>query len=769
MAQGRSTLLAGDPPIPSTSFASMGRVSSDQLISELLQYGQPHVPGNGSGLQGFMDHVAKLAKILTGAGGSAIALRGEQGTICRARSGEGAPPLGAPVDTSFGISKQCLDSGRSLRCDDIATDGRVDPEICLAAGIRALAVVPIYRDGKISGILEVFSSTPGVFTDQHLGRLQRLASWLGSITNIPAEKPIYSSNVEIQPTGPPDITLLVELEPAHRVFFGNLAGLVWQRSPAHGAVPSNLTHEWNDIFVPAHIPWKRFLQSVFLHVVVVGMLSGISKIYPPEVLVFRPPVPEAQVTYYPFSQSFPARESSRPAVHPRRQNTAQRQVKAGGSKWQDPAPHPEREAGALTTPLPAMPMVAIGRFRQPGLETATPVLPLPDIDGVKARQPHLPTSPVVGPPPDLRHGSGARSLDVPNVAVVSPSPEVPGSIAGGRLINTGRLGAGSAGSPAALIVQPPPSLNNRPLLPYGATGVNPQPGEQVVAPPPSDQLLTKFGTGRGAISSGGGVSQVIAPPPSLEGGGTSVGEGRARSPGGSSSQVVPPPPSMQNGGSHGGGRQISSLAHTDAQVVPPPPSVQGGPGRIDGAGGRDSSLTRADAEGVLPPTTQPSENFEPGSAKVAKDAGSAASSAAEAGDRRMRSMVQEVQLRVLGLAWAPARSSYFSNFEVFVAEKWLNKEQSQFIKLVYEFLPYQQRLSEYGFDAKVRKLRVTRDPTCDESILQMAGSEGTKLPAGGYSRDAVASTLHDSNEVLPCYRTTADDYRRAVSKSKSRD
>src|SRR5450759_621696 len=134
----------------------------------------------------------------------------------------------------------------------------------------------------------------------------------------------------------------------------------------------------------------------------------------------------------------------------------------------------------------------------------------------------------------------------------------------------------------------------------------------------------------------------------------------------------------------------------------------------------------------------------------------------------MHPIFQDVQLRVIGLTWAPPRSSYFSNFEVFIAEKWLNKEESQFIKLVYVFLPYQRRLSEYGFDdLKVRRLRVTRDSTCDESLMQMMWPEGENGPTGSHhSGDALASTSTDRNDVLPCYRTTADDYQRAVSRSR---
>jgi len=120
------------------------------------------------------------------------------------------------------------------------------------------------------------------------------------------------------------------------------------------------------------------------------------------------------------------------------------------------------------------------------------------------------------------------------------------------------------------------------------------------------------------------------------------------------------------------------------------------------------------------------------------------------------------------LAWAPPRSSFYSNFEVFIAEKWLNKGESQLVKLVYVFLPYQLRLSEYGFDnSRVRKLRVTRDATCDESIKEIARPEGGNDLAGSNQvRDALASTSLDRNNVLPCYRTTADDYRRAVSRNR---
>ena len=155
-----------------------------------------------------------------------------------------------------------------------------------------------------------------------------------------------------------------------------------------------------------------------------------------------------------------------------------------------------------------------------------------------------------------------------------------------------------------------------------------------------------------------------------------------------------------------------------------------------------------------------------GGTTVAKDVST--SSVPETGGDRKHPIFQDVQLRVISLTWAPSRSSYFSSFEVFIAEKWLNKKESELIKLVYEFLPYQQRLSEYRYyDLKVDKLRVARDATCDESLMQMAWPEGDKVPAGSdHSGYTTASTSTDRNNALSCYRTTADDYLRAFSRSR---
>lgn len=129
--------------------------------------------------------------------------------------------------------------------------------------------------------------------------------------------------------------------------------------------------------------------------------------------------------------------------------------------------------------------------------------------------------------------------------------------------------------------------------------------------------------------------------------------------------------------------------------------------------------------------------------------------------------MESVRLRIVALAWNHPRTSFFENEEVFIAEKELTKEESRLVKLVYDFLPYQPRLSESGFDySTVHEMRAARDPQCDETLAELiAGQLGdwrqTKSELK-YSTDAPPLNLARHKNRLPCYVTSADDYTRPL-------
>ena len=60
---------------------------------------------------------------------------------------------------------------------------------------------------------------------------------------------------------------------------------------------------------------------------------------------------------------------------------------------------------------------------------------------------------------------------------------------------------------------------------------------------------------------------------------------------------------------------------------------------------------------------------------------------------------EHLRIRLVALAIAYPRSGYFPSQEVFVAEQQIEKDETRLVKLVYNFLPYQPRLSEYGMVA----------------------------------------------------------------------
>jgi hypothetical protein len=232
--------------------------------------------------------------------------------------------------------------------------------------------------------------------------------------------------------------------------------------------------------------------------------------------------------------------------------------------------------------------------------------------------------------------------------------------------------------------------------------------------------------------------------------------------------VAPPPPSVQVAGNGGGGRGLGSLGGGDG-VVPPPPTMRGTGGN---GSGRMGSLGGAGTEAAAPPSGS-GAGAGAGSGLYSGSTGPLAPMDAlptDAPNTGQSAVPQEtpgedVPLRLVSLAMPTAGSSFFSNYEVYIAERRVRKGTTELIKLVYVFLPYQKRLSEYvQNNARVYTLRVLRDPSCDESLMQMTWSEADQAASDAGNHDLLSTS--DKNSKLPCYRTTAEDYQRALERGR---
>lgn len=139
---------------------------------------QRQVEALGSDLSAALRLIAERTQVLARASGAAIALaeKDPELMVCRATSGEDAPPIGARLQVGSGFSGECVKTGILLRCDDSEVDARVDAESCRALGLRSILAAPVRVNEKSIGLIEAFSSEPNAFTEVDGRVLQRLAS-----------------------------------------------------------------------------------------------------------------------------------------------------------------------------------------------------------------------------------------------------------------------------------------------------------------------------------------------------------------------------------------------------------------------------------------------------------------------------------------------------------------------------------------------------------------------------------------------------------------
>lgn len=131
----------------------------------------------GNDLVAILSLVASRAQSMLHASGAAIALVGEDTDtmICRASSGESAPPVGAILRIGAGFSGECVSAAKVLICHDAETDERVDRESCRALGVRSILACPIVASGKAIGLIELFSPDPDAFGESDGGVLRRFS------------------------------------------------------------------------------------------------------------------------------------------------------------------------------------------------------------------------------------------------------------------------------------------------------------------------------------------------------------------------------------------------------------------------------------------------------------------------------------------------------------------------------------------------------------------------------------------------------------------
>jgi TonB family protein len=292
--------------------------------------------------------------------------------------------------------------------------------------------------------------------------------------------------LQLEETEPPapELILLIAPQPWFRVFMQNVRDLFRQSELVPAGIHSAPAAFWSDVFVDRGLPWLRFLQSGFYHVLALAVIWAGSRFLalhpPPET---RPPFTHADVVYYAPSEYLPPLDT-------RRSNSAHaRQADPEYSAQPIISVPPEADNRSQTIVTPpdlqlqrdvALPNVVALLEKMPG-DPRLPIGPAPAVPASEIARlaPRIEHS-VIAPPPGLQ-ATSPKTLQAPQSAVIAPPPAV-------KVESTRRLGDLSVGHTSVIAPAPQLTLDEQRAVPgRSSTALRAPQGSspQVIAPPPS--------------------------------------------------------------------------------------------------------------------------------------------------------------------------------------------------------------------------------------------------------------------------------------------
>jgi N-acetylmuramoyl-L-alanine amidase len=90
--------------------------------------------------------------------------RGEM--VCRASAGPLAPQRDIRLDLDSELLQECLETGRTLRCDDCENDRRAEFDSARQIGARSTVLIPLRGRRQPFGIIQIFSNSSWAFTER---------------------------------------------------------------------------------------------------------------------------------------------------------------------------------------------------------------------------------------------------------------------------------------------------------------------------------------------------------------------------------------------------------------------------------------------------------------------------------------------------------------------------------------------------------------------------------------------------------------------------
>ena len=318
--------------------------------------------------------------------------------------------------------------------------------------------------------------------------------------------------------------LMIETEPAHRVFFRNLADTLFPHRVIHHEDGAEWPEFWADVFVSRRLSWWPFVESVAIHLLFIAALWGTSRIWAlrPQILP-QPVFSKNDVIYFPASEYLPPLETG--------SKIAAKAQKGEPQYSRQMIISVPSEADNRTQTVVTPPDVKLkNELPLPNIVAWKTVSPSAPIDAaMRLSLPPQQAMEVIAPAPTIEQAADRRRLQPGPDAVIAPPPEL-------AVIHSQR----PAGAPRAAIIEPPPAVQGH-LRQFGEINI----GHSEIVPPAPELVIREQ---RAMSYEATGIS-------------------------GSAATIVPPPPTIARSGV--AGSRSSTGVNRTMNVVPPPPSVQG--------------------------------------------------------------------------------------------------------------------------------------------------------------------------------------------------
>jgi len=166
---------------PDPGFLSTARnaLTVDEIRVTISQKSGPPVAEIANrDLYATLQLLANRIQYLTGASSATIALREGPELLCEASAGPMATELGASVRVDPGFVNQSIIAEQIFCCnntrDAVSGDGKRYRE----HGIKAIMIMPLFRESEVVGVLELLADRTNAFNDSHGQLLEHFAEMI---------------------------------------------------------------------------------------------------------------------------------------------------------------------------------------------------------------------------------------------------------------------------------------------------------------------------------------------------------------------------------------------------------------------------------------------------------------------------------------------------------------------------------------------------------------------------------------------------------------